>query len=110
MRLEFKGLEEISAQLKKNVNMDDIKQAVRTNSAEMTRNAQLLAPVDTGRMKGSTTIFSEAGGLAGGTRVHTDYAGYVNNGTRFMAAQPFLTNSFKLQGPKFIRDLEMLVK
>ena len=108
--ISFKGLDELQAKLKDNVSIDDVKRVVKDNSVQLTNNAQRLAPTDTGHMKSMTQMFTEDGGLTGGVRSHTNYAGYVDKGTRFMSARPFIGDSFRLQVEKFKRDMEMLVK
>lgn len=59
------------------------------------RYSKQVTPVDTGRLRASIgTSFLVSGGLTrGGTaRVapHTDYAGWVHDGTRRMGARPFM--------------------
>ena len=110
MKITIAGIEEISGKLRKNVRLDDVKRAVLTNGAELTRNSQRLAPVDTGRLAGSINLSLEDGGLTAITRDGVNYGKYVDFGTRFMSAQPFMTPSFNLQAKKFKRDMEMLVK
>lgn len=102
------GVERVSGKLRKNATMADVKNVVKSNVTEMTKNSQRLSPVDTGFLKGS--IVATVGGLEGSTDVGAHYGGYVNNGTRFMSAQPFLTDSFELQRGNFRREMEMLVK
>lgn len=50
--------------------------------------ARRRVPVDTGRLKGSISADSEPGRAA--VYANTDYAVYVERGTRRMAAQPYL--------------------
>lgn len=59
------------------------------------RYAKQVTPVDTGRLRASiSTGFLIASGISGGgtARVapHTDYAGFVHEGTRKMKARPFM--------------------
>lgn len=110
MRIELVGAEKIVEKLRKNASLTEVKQAVATNGAEMTRNAQRLAPVDTGRLAGSITLSIKGGGMKAVTRDGVHYGKYVDLGTRFMSKQPFMTPSFNLQAKKFKRDMEMLVK
>lgn len=51
-------------------------------------NARILAPVDTGRLRSSIQAHKEPRAVVIGTNV--EYAAYVEFGTRFMAAQPYL--------------------
>lgn len=52
------------------------------------RFAKLAAPVDTGRLRAS--IVTDIGDLRARVAPHVSYAQYVEGGTRFMKAQPFL--------------------
>lgn len=106
--VEIIGVERVVGKLRKNATMNDVKNVVKSNVSDMTKNAQRLSPVDTGRLKGS--IVATIDDLEGSTDVGAHYGGYVNNGTRFMSAQPFLTNAFELQRGNFRREMEMLVK
>ena len=102
------GIERVVGKLRKNATMDDVKNVVKSNVTEMTRNAQRLAPVDTGHLKGS--VVASIADLEGSTDVGAHYGRYVNDGTRFMGARPFLTSSFDLQAENFRREMKMLVK
>lgn len=54
--------------------------------------AKVLCPVDTGRLRDSITWeLGTVGGLpAARIGTNVEYASYVETGTRYMAAQPFL--------------------
>ena len=110
MSIKLVGVEAIQGKLRKNATLADVKRAVAVNGAEMTRNAERLAPVDTGKLAGSINLSLEDGGLTAVTRDGVNYGVYNDLGTRFMSAQPFMTPSFNLQAKKFKRDMEMLVK
>jgi len=47
----------------------------------------------------------EKGGLEGIVGPHTEYAFYVELGTRFMSAQPFVRPALKAIEPEFIKDM-----
>ena len=110
MSFKLVGVEAIQGKLRKNVNLSDVKRVVATNGAELTRNSQRLAPVDTGRLAGSINMSIEDGGMTAVTRDGVNYGKYLDTGTRFMSAQPFMTPAHNLQASKFKRDMEMLVK
>lgn len=57
--------------------------------------ATRLCPVDTGRLRSSLrwSVGRDSQGLVGLVGSDVEYAGFVNDGTRFMAAQPFLTDA-----------------
>lgn len=68
--------------------------------------AKQVTPVDTGRLRASIgTSFLIAGGMgSGGTAVvatHTNYAGFVHDGTRYMRARPFMKHGVDFAKQKY---------
>lgn len=104
------GVEKLQAKLKKNVRLDDVKRVVRHNGAEMQEKAQRNAPVDTGHLKRSIGLEIRDGGMSAEVEPTADYAPYVELGTRFMEAQPYLKPAFDDQKEKFKRDMKKLVE
>ncbi|WP_170275137.1 HK97-gp10 family putative phage morphogenesis protein [Lactococcus lactis] len=108
--MKITGIDALQKKLMKNATLDDVKYVVKSNNANMNKNMQDLAPVDTGNMKRSITSEFTDGGFTGTTGPHTDYDGYVEYGTRFQAAQPFVKPAFDVQKKVFKNDLERLTK
>lgn len=108
--MKITGIDALQKKLRKNATLDDVKHVVKSNIVSMNKNMQNLAPVDTGNMKRSITSEFTDGGLTGTTEPHTDYAGYVEYGTRFQSAQPFVKPAYNEQKGLFIKDLERLLK
>lgn len=104
------GMEKLQRKLKQNVRMDDVKRVVRHNGAEMQTKAQQNAPVDTGTLKRSIGIEITDGGMTAEVEPTADYAPYVELGTRFMEAQPYLGPAFNEQKEKFKKDMKKLVE
>lgn len=104
------GIEKIQKKLKQNVQMDDVRKVVRRNGAEMQTKAQQNAPVDTGTLKRSIGIEITDGGMTAEVEPTADYAPYVELGTRFMEAQPYLGPAFNEQKEKFKKDMKKLVE
>ena len=104
------GIEKLQKKLKKNVQMEDVKRVVRHNGAEMQEKAQRNAPVDTGTLKRSIGLEITDSGMAAEVEPTAEYAPYVELGTRFMEAQPYLKPSFDDQKEKFKKDMKKLVK
>lgn len=117
------GLAGLSRKLKKNATMADVKDIVRTNTAELTENMQresqrvltghwengkFVSP--TGATKRSITMRITAGGFSGSTGPKTEYAPYLIKGTRFMAKRDFFLPPFMKQKIRFRSDLERLMK
>lgn len=114
MQLEIKGLDKLQKKLKNNCNLADVKTVVKTNGAEMqaktVRNAVFKKGYSTGATKRSITGKTQDGGLTYVEGPSTEYAPYVEFGTRFMSAQPFVKPAFKSQVYIFKRDLQKLMK
>ncbi len=108
MSFEFSGADELLKKLKKAASHEDVTDAVKINTAELARNAIRSTPVDTGFLKRSIT--PEVTGLVGRVRVGAEYGAYVELGTRFMAAQPYIAPNFMSQRIKFLNDLKRLME
>lgn len=104
------GIEKIQKKLRQNVQMADVKKVVRHNGAEMQAKAQQNATVDTGTLKRSIGIEITDGGMTAEVEPTADYAPYVELGTRFMEAQPYLGPAFNEQKEKFKKDMKKLVE
>lgn len=108
--IKIVGMEKLQKKLKKNVRLDDVKRVVRHNGAEMQEKAQRNAPVDTGTLKRSIGLEITDSGMAAEVEPTAEYAPYVELGTRFMEAQPYLKPAFEEQKEKFKKDMKKLVE
>ena len=90
--------------------MEQVKEVVKSNTAEMNRAMQRNSPVDTGFLKRSIVLRLANGGLTGISGATAEYAPYLEYGTRFMSAQPFIKPAFRVQSEKFMQDMKSLVK
>ena len=70
--------------------------------------AKRRAPVDTGHLKNSIRA-AKVGPMHWVLMVAADYAVYVENGTRFMAAQPFIGPAIDETMPKFMAAMSRVV-
>jgi HK97 gp10 family phage protein len=92
---------------------DDVGKIVKNNTIEMTektvRNAEFTQGYQTGYTKKNieTIIVSK---LEAKTLSKSEHSGYLEYGTRFMDAQPFVFPAFFEQKKQFLADLERLVK
>ena len=107
---KLSGMDKLEKALKRGTDLNDIKRVVKGNGAELQTNAQRQASVDTGFMKRSITIGIEDSGMTAKIVSTAEYSSYVNYGTRFQTANPFMTNSYNKQRPKFKKDLDRLLK
>lgn len=104
------GMEKLQRKLRQNVQMADVRKVVRHNGAEMQAKAMQNAPVDTGTLKRSIGLEMTDGGLTAEVTPAAEYAPYVELGTRFMEAQPYLKPAFDEQKEKFKKDMKKLVE
>lgn len=108
--IKVTGIDELQMKLKKNVQMSDVKKVVRKNGAELQKKAQKNAPVDTGTLQRSITLEMRDSGKTAEVEPMVDYGAYVELGTRFMTAQPYLKPAFNEQKEKFKQDMRKLAR
>jgi len=97
IKIEVKNLQEIRRafqQFPEKI-IPELKTAVIKSALMVEREAKILAPVDTGRLRSSINTSYGIGTLGIGARVATDveYAIYVHEGTRRMRARPFMAQA-----------------
>lgn len=109
-QLEYKGIDQLMRHLKKAATLNDVQKVVKSNTAEMTERMQKGAPVDTGYLRRSINMNLLEAGLTGIVGPTADYAPYVEHGTRFMSAQPYVRPAFNYQKVKFMSEMKALVK
>lgn len=109
----FEGLEELEGKLKKNVTLNDVKKVVRNNGSKLQSNIQKNADFTrgyaTGTTKRSVDLKIAANGLEASSEPQTEYSPYVEWGTRFMEAQPFVRPGFVETKEQFKNDMKKLV-
>jgi len=108
--VKLEGFEEFQARLKKNVKLEDVKVVVQYHGSEMQTTAKEVCPVDTGDLKGSISLELTNNGFSAEVEPHQDYAAYVEYGTRYMSAQPYMRPAFIQQSARFKDDLKKLMK
>lgn len=113
-KIKVTGLKELQKALKNNVTMDDVKKVVRQNGSELQRktqdNADFKKGYATGETKRSIGLEFTDGGFAAEVEPKTEYAPYLEYGTRFMDAQPFVKPAYDDQVQQFKKDMQRLVK
>ena len=127
VRFELKGLEKLQKKLQKVAKMEEMERIIEKHGAEMQRKAIINASKfrghyegrgknkhfvkPTGATKRSISVnSSKVGRFKYKVAPGTNYAAYVELGTRKMSAQPFIKPAFDEQKVQFKNDLERLVK
>ena len=108
--MKFVGLDELQRGLIERSHLEAAKTVVAKNGSRLQTRAQENAPVDTGTLKRSIGLSIEDGGLTAKSEATVHYAGYVELGTRFMEAQPYMKPAFNQVKGKFNSDLKRLVR
>ena len=120
-RVRIDGYDKLEAKLKRIMDLGAVGTVVRKNGADLQTKAQKNAPVGTpqstgipgyvgGTLKRSVELDITDGGLTAEVEPTADYAAYVEYGTRFMEAQPYLKPAYDEQKKKFVKDLNELVR
>ena len=114
MKIKIEGLDKLEKKLKDNVKLDDVKKVVRHNGAELQTRMQSKADFKmgyaTGETKRSISLEIKDSGMSAEVGPETEYSPYVEYGTRFMSAQPFVRPAFNEQKEKFKSDMQKLMK
>ena len=112
--IKIDGLDELQKRLKKNVTLDDVKGVVKKNGRELHEKMQDKADFKKGYATGTTkrSIGQEIkdSGFTAEVAPTTEYSPYLEFGTRFMEAQPFVRPAFNEQVQQFKKDMQRLVK
>ena len=113
MKVTLKGMKELRSKLA-DVKPENIHAVVRHNGQQlqqnMMRKADFKKGYATGVTKRSIHLEIRDGGMTAEVGPETEYSPYLEYGTRFMQAQPFVGPALEEQKDKFIKDLERLVK
>ena len=127
LRFELKGLEKLQSKLQRVAKMEEVEHIVEKHGEAMQKkavnnasrfrghyegrgkNKHFVKP--TGATKRSISVnSSKVGRFKYKVAPGTNYAAYVELGTRKMSAQPFIKPAFDNQKEEFKKDLERLVK
>jgi HK97 gp10 family phage protein len=112
--LKVVGLDNLNAALKENATLDDVRRVVSQNGVglnqKMVSKANFTKGYSTGATKRSIHLEITGGGLSAEVGPETGYSIYVEFGTRKMEAQPFVRPALEAQAPKFISDMQSLVR
>lgn len=127
LRFELKGLDKLQAKLQRTAKMEEVERIVEKHGEAMQKKAVTNASKFRGHYEGrgkNRRFVRPTGATKRSISVNsgkidrfkyrvapgTDYAAYVELGTRKMSAQPFIKPAFEDQKRLFKNDLERLVK
>lgn len=113
--LRIKGLTALTQRLQKSAKaVQKSREVVKTHGAKlektMKRNATFVKGYQTGETKRSINLQLKDAGFKAEVKPTTDYSGYLELGTRYMGAQPFVSPSLMKIRPGFIKDMEKASK
>lgn len=104
------GAKKVRGALNEAANLDDVKNVLKMNGAEMQANAQRNAPVDTGALKRFVVLYVYDDGFKVVVKSLAQYAPYQEYGTRFMTGTPHIRPAYYEQRKQFISDMKRLMK
>ena len=112
--LKITGLDKLEKALKPNATLADVRKVVRQNGSHLQRRMQQKADFTrgyaTGTTKRSIGLEIQDGGYTASVGPETEYSPYLEYGTRFMDAQPFVKPALDEQKEQFLSDLEKLMR
>lgn len=112
--MKFVGLDKLEAALLEKSQLQAAKTVVRKNGAGLQgaiqKHANFTKGYQTGTTKRSVGLEITDGGLTAKSGPTTEYSPYLEYGTRFMEAQPFVGPGFNKQKAIFKADLKKLVR
>lgn len=115
VEFNFQGFKELEKLMQKSAKVEqEVRQVVKSNGNELknrtVRKADFKKGYQTGTTKRSIQEHISNDGLSVTVGPTTEYAPYLEYGTRYMEAQPFVRPAWVEQVPKFVRDLNNIIK
>ena len=120
MQVKLEGIAKLDAHLLHSLQLDAVKEAVKVNAASLEQKAKEICPVGTpesthkpgyvgGTLRRSISTEIVDNGFTAEIGPHTEYADYVEYGTRYMNAQPYMRPAFEEVEPQFKKDIKRIV-
>lgn len=119
--ITLEGDVELQKAIAKNIKLEAMQRIIKRHGFQLQQKAERKAEFKghykgkkfvkpTGNLKKSIGFELSANGLTATVEPTAEYAAYVEFGTRFMNAQPYLKPAYEEQMKKFKQDLSKLVK
>lgn len=86
-----------------------VDEALGDSAAEIQETAQAIVAVDTGRLRASITM-QRVGNLIYEVFTVVEYGPYVEYGTRYMAAQPFMRPAYERNYARTLANIETAIR
>ena len=120
MQVRLEGIAKLDAHLLNSLQLTAVKEAVKVHSASLEQKAKAICPVGSpetthkpgyvgGTLKRSISTEIINNGFTAEIGPHTEYADYVEYGTRYMNAQPYMRPAFEEVSPQFMSDIKKIV-
>lgn len=125
-KVKLVGMKELEKQLKKNASKSEVKSIIKKQGAQLQANAQreadfkghyewvkgkgMVFKPPTGNLKREIKLDIKDGGMTAEVYSEAEYAPYVELGTRFMEAQPFLKPALEKQETSFKKEMRELTE
>ncbi len=120
MQVKLEGIAKLDAHLLNSLQLDAVKEAVKVNAASLEQKAKEICPVGSpetthkpgyvgGTLRRSISTEIVDNGFTAEIGPHTEYADYVEYGTRYMNAQPYMRPAFEEVEPQFKKDIKRIV-
>lgn len=114
--IKLVGHVQLDKKLKECVNMEAVKRVVQKNGDQLNRRMKgktktaFTKGYSTGDTASSINTEMSKDGMTATVEPGMDYDPYVEFGTRFMEAEPFVRPAFEEQVQQFKKDMDKLVK
>ena len=107
-KITFHGVGKFIAHMEKLQTASDTKvgHSVKKHGAGLQQKEMRAVPVDTGFLKRSILLTMSDGGLTATVEPTANYAAYVEYGTRFQRAQPYIRPSYEKQVDEFTDEMK----
>lgn len=112
IKVEIKGLQ-IAFNVNNKYSSDTtkkVKELVKKHTYRLKELEQEIVPVDTGFLRSTITARVHKNGMFGMVTPRTAYDSYVEYGTRYQYAQPYVRPSFEITKDEFLADIEKVIK
>ena len=109
IKIKLEGDKDLQRMLQRCKDKSKIQACIKNSGSTLQQYAQKNAPVDTGTLRRSITLALTDGGMAAEVQPTVNYGAYVELGTRFMSAQPYLRPALETAQAEFKANIERVI-